>query len=41
MDFEKLYPFVKLFISVFIDCVIWDSWDEYDLEMESILKMIG
>lgn len=41
MGFEKLYPFVKLFISVFIDCVIWDSWDEYDLETGYIINSVN
>lgn len=40
MPFEKLYPFVKLFISVFIDCIIWDNWDEYDLETGYIIDSI-
>lgn len=40
MKFESLYPFVKLFISVFIDCIIWDSWDEYDLKTEYIINSI-
>lgn len=40
MSFDTLYPFVSLFISVFIDCVIWDGWEKYDIATKSILKMI-
>lgn len=40
VDFNVLYPFVSLFISVFIDCVIWDSWDKFDIKVHSIIKSI-
>ena len=41
MSYSQLYPFVNLFVSVFIDCVMWDSWDKYDMAIKSILKMIN
>ena len=41
MSFDKLFPFVNLFISVFVDCVMWDSWEKFDMEKNSILKMIN
>lgn len=40
INFDELYPFVKLFISVLIDCIIWDSWDEFELETKYMLKII-
>ena len=41
MNFDKLYPFVNLFISVFVDCVMWDSWKKFDMEIQTILKSIS
>lgn len=40
LDFNTLYPFVSLFISVFIDCVIWDSWDKFDIKTNAVLKIL-
>lgn len=40
LNFDILYPYVSLFISVFIDCVIWDSWDKFDIATKSILKFV-
>lgn len=40
ISFDSLYPFVNLFVSSFVDCVMWDSWDKFDMEMKSILKII-
>ena len=38
---DKLYPYINLCVSSFVDCVIWDDWDKLKLEFNCILKSIA
>ena len=40
ISYDLLYPFVNLFVSSIVDCVMWDSWDKFDMEMKSIITVI-
>lgn len=40
ISFDFLYPFINLFVSSFVDCVMWDRWDKFDMEMKSIITII-
>lgn len=41
ISYEILFPFVNLFVSSFVDCVMWGDWDKFDMETRSLMKMIG
>ena len=40
VDFDILYPYVSLVVSVFIDCIIWEDWTKFEREMKVIIDLI-
>ena len=39
IPFEKLFPYVNLVVSSFVDCVIWEDWGKLEDEMKCIVEM--
>jgi len=40
ISFEKLYPYVNLVVSVFVDSVIWEDWGKLERVLNCIIELM-
>ena len=40
VSFDILFPYVNIIVSSFVDCVIWEDWIKFEMEVNCVINRI-